>query len=118
MVNGSEKKDRPDFEISSRDDHRSKNEPKRPRFERDMGLGRYRRTTELGVVFVTGVGVVAVAQTERGQHEGRVRGEVADADADRAAGRRGAGEREAERRGRGEPPSKYSQDTVKPWSIG
>ena len=50
MVNDSEKRDRPDFEISSRDDHWSKIEPKRPRIERDMGLRRYRRTTQLGVV--------------------------------------------------------------------
>ena len=33
MVNGSKRKDRPDFEISSRDDRRSKNEPKRPQTE-------------------------------------------------------------------------------------
>ena len=38
MVNGSEKGDRSDFEISSRDDHRSKNEPKRPRIERARAL--------------------------------------------------------------------------------
>ena len=33
IMNGSENEDQTDFEISSRDDHWSKNEPIRPRFE-------------------------------------------------------------------------------------
>ena len=33
--------DRPDLEISCRDDHRSKNEPKRPRFERARRVSRF-----------------------------------------------------------------------------
>jgi hypothetical protein len=38
--NGFGERDRPDLEISRRDDHRSKNEPIRPRFERDRRVSR------------------------------------------------------------------------------
>ena len=38
--NGFGERDRPDLEISSRDDHRSKNEPKRPHFERARRVSR------------------------------------------------------------------------------
>ena len=43
IVNGSAASDRSDLEISSRDDHRSKNEPKRPRFERARRVSRFPR---------------------------------------------------------------------------
>ena len=39
--NGLGERDRPDLEIWCRDDHRSKNEPKRPRFERDRRISRF-----------------------------------------------------------------------------
>ena len=41
--NGFGERDQPDLEISRRDEHRSKNEPKRPRFERDRRVSRLRR---------------------------------------------------------------------------
>ena len=39
--NGFGERDRPDLEISRRDDRRSKNEPKRPCFERDRRVSRF-----------------------------------------------------------------------------